>query len=137
MARDKVIKDKFRARKGLYVDGDSILAGDVTIEGALTLQGEVDFGSELNIASISPHETITNVPKIHNSKEYLVTGPISVDSSMEINGDYLTLPRGDTNTRIDADLPWVEDGSVRYNTTTGMMEVVTNNQWKQSVCWIC
>lgn len=130
MARQDVIKDKFRARKGLYVDGDSVLAGDLHVTGDVTFDTGIEVGSNIDVATIGPHTSIVDQTQIHSGVEYQVTGPITIGTSLSVGGDYLGVPTGDTATRVNSEFSWVPDGSIRYNTDTDQLEIVTDGQWK-------
>jgi hypothetical protein len=130
MARQDVIKDKFRARKGLYVDGDSVLAGDLHVTGDVTFDTGIEVGANIDVATIGPHASIVDQTQIHSGVEYQVTGPITIGTSLSVGGDYLGVPTGDTATRVNSEFSWVPDGSIRYNTDTDQLEIVTDGQWK-------
>ena len=49
---------------------------------------------------------------------------------MSVGGDYLGVPTGDTATRVNSEFSWIPDGSIRYNTDTDQLEIVTDGQWK-------
>lgn len=129
MHRDLVIRDKFRAKKGLYADGDSIVNGDLTVIGRLQADDfQIDI-STIDVISINPHESLVDNDHFYGAVQYTITDPISITGSIAIDGEFLKVPTGPEIDRLPADATFVPDGAIRYNTTANRFEGVVNNSW--------
>ena len=131
---ENVIKDKFRARKGIYSDGDGIIAGNLTVLGDLFLENDfpTTVDKDILIASIGRHSSLTYTPVGDGfiEQSYL---PITINSELlikegvDIETGYLRIPRGSVDVR-----PYPEEvgsGSMWYNTDVGRFEGVVADNW--------
>lgn len=131
---ENVIKDKFRARKGIYSDGDGVIAGNLTVLGDLFLESDfpTTVDKDILIASIGRHSSLTYTPAGDGfiEQSYL---PITINSELlikegvDIETGYLRIPRGSVDVR-----PYPEEvgsGSMWYNTDVGRFEGVVADNW--------
>lgn len=132
--RDPVIRDKFRAKKGLYADGDSIVNGDLEVIGALKASDfDIDL-TTINVSAIHAHEDLVDKTYYYGTgnslQTFIITDPIDVTASLSLSSaEYIQVPIGEESERLPADADFVPDGAIRYNTTANRFEGVVNSNW--------